>query len=77
MVLAAWVLLVAATTLLTAGTLYADAVALGGLRASVAAAPVADRSIRVGLSARTGDFGGRMGYHVSGLICPGAGVAFR
>ncbi|HXI45929.1 MAG TPA: hypothetical protein VNH13_06470, partial [Candidatus Acidoferrales bacterium] len=56
MVLAAWVLLVAATTLLTAGTLYADAVALGGLRASVAAAPVADRSIRVGLSARTGDF---------------------
>ena len=54
-VLAAWALLLAATTLLTAGTLYADAVALGGLRAAVGAAPVADRSVQVTLSARTDD----------------------
>ncbi|MBI3751677.1 MAG: hypothetical protein HY263_08510 [Chloroflexi bacterium] len=55
-VVAAWALLLAATTLLTAGTLYADAVALGGLRAAVGAAPAADRSVRVALSARPADF---------------------
>ena len=57
-VVAAWALLVAATTLLTAGTLYADAVALGGLRAAVGAAPAADRSVRVSMSSRSGDFAG-------------------
>jgi len=36
-VAAAWLLLLCATTLLTAGTLYGDAVALGGLRAAMAA----------------------------------------
>jgi hypothetical protein len=54
-VVAAWALLLAATTLLTAGTLYADAVALGGLRAAVGSADVTDRAIRVDLSSRPGD----------------------
>jgi hypothetical protein len=54
-VLSAWVLLVAAATLLTAGTLYADAVALGGLRTSLSHAPDAGRSIRVSFSARASD----------------------
>ncbi len=44
---AAWALLVCATTLLTAGTLYGDTVALGGIRAAIDAAPAADRSIVV------------------------------
>jgi FtsX-like permease family protein len=75
-VLAAWVLLLAATTLLTAGTLYADAVALGGLRASVGAAPAADRSIRVDLSSRTGDVSGLDGIvrpHLQGVVDVGGG----
>ncbi|HEX7950576.1 MAG TPA: FtsX-like permease family protein, partial [Candidatus Limnocylindrales bacterium] len=55
-VVAAWALLLAATTLLTAGTLYADAVALGGLRAAVDAAPAADRSVRVSMSSRPANF---------------------
>ena len=57
-VLSAWVLLVAAATLLTAGTLYADAVALGGLRTALGHAPVASRSIRVTFSARASDAAG-------------------
>ena len=57
-VVAAWALLLAATTLLCAGTLYADAVALGGLRAAVGAAPAADRSVRVSMSSRPADFAG-------------------
>ncbi|MBI3747844.1 MAG: hypothetical protein HY262_03210, partial [Chloroflexi bacterium] len=44
---AAWLLLLCATTLLTGGALYGDTVALGGLRAAIAAAPVTDRSIVV------------------------------
>lgn len=50
-VLAAWVLLLCSITLLVAGALYADAVALGGLRRAVLAAPAADRTIAVRLSA--------------------------
>lgn len=38
-------LLVCATTLLTAGTLYGDTVALGGVRAAVIAAPAADTAL--------------------------------
>jgi hypothetical protein len=45
--LAAWLLLVAAVTLLVAGTLYADAVALGGLRRAVADASAVDRTVDV------------------------------
>lgn len=45
--LAAWLLLVAALTLLAAGTLYADTVALGGLRRAVLDAAPADRTITV------------------------------
>ena len=44
---AAWVLLLCATTLLTGGALYGDTVALGGLRAAIAQAPFADRSLVV------------------------------
>ncbi len=46
-VIAAWLLLLCATTLLTGGALYGDTVALGGLRAALAQADVADRSIVV------------------------------
>ncbi|MEO8468366.1 MAG: ABC transporter permease [Chloroflexota bacterium] len=46
-VVAAWALLLCATTLLTAGTLYGDTVALGGIRAAIDDAPPADRSIVV------------------------------
>jgi hypothetical protein len=46
-VAAAWALLICATTLLTAGTLYGDAVALGGIRAAIAAAPPAERGVVV------------------------------
>jgi FtsX-like permease family len=46
-VAAAWILLLCATTLLTAGTMYGDTVALGGLRAAMAAAPPASRSVVV------------------------------
>ncbi len=54
-VAAAWVLLLCATTLLTAGTLYGDAVALGGVRDAVAAAPALDRAIVVRSSALIDD----------------------
>ena len=46
-VLAAALLLLCATTLLATGALYADAVALGGLRRTVAAATAADRAVIV------------------------------
>jgi len=54
-VAAAWVLLVASATLLTAGTLYADAVAVGGLRTSVRNAAPVDRSARVLLTGAAQD----------------------
>jgi hypothetical protein len=46
-VLASWVLLVSALSLLAAGTLYTDAVTLAGLHRELADAPPADRSIVV------------------------------
>jgi hypothetical protein len=50
-VLAAWLLLVSATTLLATGVIYGDAVASGGLHRSILAAPPATRTIDVSLSA--------------------------
>ena len=50
-VAAAWALLLCATTLLTAGTLYGDTVALGGIQAAINDSPVTDRAIVVRTSA--------------------------
>ena len=47
MAVAAWLLLLCATTLLTGGALYGDTVALGGLRTAIAEAPFVDRSMVV------------------------------
>jgi hypothetical protein len=52
-VLAAWLLLLCAISLLSAGALYGDTVALGGLRRTLLAAPPADSSIAVRMSAAT------------------------
>ncbi len=49
--LAVWLLIASAATLLAAGTLYADTVELGGLRRALAEAPPEDRGVRVRLSA--------------------------
>ncbi|HET7704081.1 MAG TPA: FtsX-like permease family protein [Candidatus Limnocylindrales bacterium] len=49
-VLAAWLLLVCATTLLATGVVYGDAVASGGLHRALLAAPPATRALEVGLS---------------------------
>ena len=46
-VLATWLVIVCATTLLAIGVLYGDAVALSGLRQTLAAAPAAATSIDV------------------------------
>ena len=53
-VLAAWLLLVCAVTLLVTGVVYGDAVALGGLQRAVGAAPAADRTIVVSMPAEPG-----------------------
>jgi len=50
-VLAAWLLLVSATTLLATGVVYGDAVASGGLHRALFAAPPATRALEVALSA--------------------------
>lgn len=50
-VLAAWLLLACATTLLSAGVLYSDTVARGGLREAVLSAPPEDRAVVVRRSA--------------------------
>jgi hypothetical protein len=50
-VLAAWLLLVFATTLLATGVVYGDAVASGGLRRALLAAPPQGRAIDVTLAA--------------------------
>src|SRR5574337_358975 len=42
-----WLLLACALTLLASGVLYGDAVAVGGLRAAIRAAPMADQSVLV------------------------------
>jgi hypothetical protein len=49
--LAAFALLLASTTLLTTGTLYADAVALGGVRTAIADAAPTDRRLTVRIAA--------------------------
>jgi hypothetical protein len=48
-VLAAWLLLVCATTLLATGVVYGDAVAIGGLQRALLAAPPAGRAMDVTL----------------------------
>jgi hypothetical protein len=53
-VLAAWLLLVCATTLLATGVVYGDAVASGGLHRALLAAPPAERTIQVQLSTASG-----------------------
>jgi hypothetical protein len=52
--LASWLLLLCATTLLAAGPVYADAVAVWGLRGAVERAAPADRIVRVQLSVPAG-----------------------
>ncbi len=52
---AAWLLLVCATTLLVAGVVYGDTVGLGGLRHAVLAAPPEDRAIVVRTGAAPAD----------------------
>ena len=52
-VLAAWLLLVCATTLLATGVVYGDAVASGGLHRALLSAPPATRAIDVSLTAPT------------------------
>ena len=49
-VLAAWLLLVSATTLLATGVVYGDAVASSGLHRSILAAPPANRTVVVSMS---------------------------
>ena len=49
-VLAAWLLLISATTLLATGVIYGDAVAAGGLHRSILAAPPQSRTIDVSLT---------------------------
>ena len=75
-VLAAWLLLLCAITLLVAGALYADAVALGGLRRAVLAAPAADRTITVQLSASLEEidpFNQVVSSLLAGSLGPGGG----
>ncbi|HEX5825275.1 MAG TPA: hypothetical protein VFY18_12530, partial [Candidatus Limnocylindrales bacterium] len=50
-VLAAWLLLVCATTLLATGVVYGDAVATGGLHRALLAEPPADRAVVAALNA--------------------------
>jgi hypothetical protein len=54
-VLAAGLLLLCATTLLAAGAVYGDVVALGGLRQAILDAPPADRVVVIGSSAAPAD----------------------
>jgi hypothetical protein len=49
--LAIWLPILTATTLLAAGTLYADVAESGGLRAAVLDAPASDRTVTVSLMA--------------------------
>lgn len=49
--IAVWLLLVSAITLIAAGTLYTDTVEVGGLRQSVQSVPPADQAIAVRLAA--------------------------
>lgn len=56
-VLAAWLLLVCATTLLATGVVYGDAVASGGLQRALLAAPPATRALDVALTTDPGALG--------------------
>ncbi|HUG47499.1 MAG TPA: hypothetical protein VMP67_03700, partial [Candidatus Limnocylindria bacterium] len=49
--LALWLLIVSATTLLAAGALYAETVEIGGLRRALAEAPAHERGVSVRFSA--------------------------
>ena len=51
-VLAAWLLLVSATTLLATGVVYGDAVASSGLQRAILAAPATSRAVDVSLSSQ-------------------------
>lgn len=53
--LAVWLLIVSATTLLTAGTLYAETVEIGGVRRALAEAAPAARGVSVRLNASVGE----------------------
>lgn len=57
-VLAAWLLLVCATTLLATGVVYGDAVASGGLHRALLAAPPQGRAMEVSLSTEPGQIDG-------------------
>ncbi len=57
-VLAAWLLLVCATTLLATGVVYGDAVASGGLHRALLAAPASIRAIDVDLTTDAGAIAG-------------------
>ena len=57
-VLAAWLLLVCATTLLATGVVYGDAVASGGLHRALLAAPPQGRAMEVTLSTEPGRIDG-------------------
>lgn len=64
-VLAAWLLLLCAISLLSAGALYGDTVALGGLHRTLLAAPPADSSIVVRMSAATTEVD-----EIDGIVAP-------
>ena len=55
--LAVWLLLLSATTLVTAGTLYGDSVEVGGLRVAVLASPPDQRAVTVRLTASRDELG--------------------
>ncbi|MFI5261334.1 MAG: FtsX-like permease family protein [Candidatus Limnocylindrales bacterium] len=57
-VLAVWLLLTSAVTLIAASVLYGDTVALGGIRRSIASAPGADHGIAIGTTTTAAALGG-------------------
>ena len=57
-VLAAWLLLVSATTLLATGVVYGDAIASSGLHRSILAAPPASRTVVVAMESGTTEIDG-------------------
>jgi hypothetical protein len=71
-VVAAWLLLVCATTLLAAAVVYSDAVSLSGLRHALAQSSPADRTVEVDTSTAPGDIG-----RLDGLVRPLVGGALQ
>ncbi|MGH2454983.1 MAG: ABC transporter permease [Candidatus Limnocylindria bacterium] len=55
MVLAAWLIVVLSSTLLSAAFIYGDAVATAGLRRTLSDAPATDANLQVGLRSRTAE----------------------